>query len=539
MTTLRPPRCASSRRVFLLGGATGLGGLLLPGAIRAAAEAVPTDNPLASLKLAWTEGIRWDHGLDVTRLPGKDIDEKLAHAQAALAAEGGGVAFFPAGTYRFRESVRLLNAVVLRGTDPAPVTRACNEAYAPPTRFEFPKYEFAAEGDGMPVARAFKGILLADPSAASRCGVINIDIHRGHVQFAETEDHRCGSNRFVFGCVLRNAATAETKVPDPAIGQKAWQRFTYRFGAAIHVQARENALVVNNRIPKSGDDNFTMNGYVLLGRKKEQVSLDGVVFDYDNRPGIYANHQNIGGPGGEGPDGTPETHPFGFRRGTVIRDNFVFSTGRCAIGFSGDGVECRGNVVRFVKDVWRPTTGGISVTSGSATNDNRAVEMRGWRWVVDDNDYEVYSNWCSDRVYLINDGEGLMHEDHANSIIRDSVLTNNRGNTYLSLFKTAGIDGLRVEGNEIRLAANRGGAAIFVDANRVYEAFPCRNVSIVKNTVAGGGILIAGSPSERNEVRDNRCDGARQVIRNQAAARLSGNTGFDVDETPWQPRKRR
>ena len=91
--------------------------------------------------------------------------------------------------------------------------------------------------------------------------------------------------------------------------------------------------------------------------------------------------------------------------------------------------------------------------------------MRGWRWVVDGNDYQVHRNWAFDRKYKINDGEGLMHEDHVNSTIHDSVLTNNRGNTYLSLYKTAGIDGLLVEGNDIRLGDGKAPLTLKAVAN--------------------------------------------------------------------------
>jgi len=35
--------------------------------------------------------------------------------------------------------------------------------------------------------------------------------------------------------------------------------------------------------------------------------------------------------------GTPESHPCGFRKGTVIRDNDIYCTGRTAISFTGDG----------------------------------------------------------------------------------------------------------------------------------------------------------------------------------------------------------
>jgi hypothetical protein len=319
------------------------------------------------------------------------------------------------------------------------------------------------------------------------------------------------------------------------MGQKPRQRYTATWErAAVHVYSAENALVANNRLPRSGEANFTMNDYFLLDRARKPTTVDGLLFDYDNRAGIYLNHYGIGGPGGRGPDGTPETHPYGFRKGLVIRDNYVFNTGRCAIGFCGDGLQCLRNVIRFAKDVWRPTVTGRHVSTGASTNDNRAVEMRGWRWVVDGNDYEVHRNWCFDRQYAINDGEGLMHEDHVNSTVKDSVLTNNRGNAYLSIYHTAGIDGLRVEGNDIHIDPRAASEpAIHVTACRVNDPFPCRNVRIVNNTV-NRGILISGSPAENNLVQGNQAVGATPLkIQNEAEAKVENNQGFEVETAAW------
>lgn len=531
------------RREFLLTtGLAGAGWLWLPRALAAAQVPLPGNNPVAHLKLAWTDQIAWTRVVDITRAPGHDPSEQLAHAQAAVAAMGGGVVYFPPGVYRFRDSIHLLDGVVLRGADPAPGTRALDDHYAPPSRIEFPKYEFSDQGEGTPLSSAFKGIYLKDPATAANCGVINLAIQRGHIHFREGDGHRCGRNRLVFGCVLRNAARPHPEVPDLTLGQAAWQRYTATYHhAALDVKANPTGLVANNRLPRSGEDNFTMNGYRMLDRARQPVAVDGVVFDYDNRAGIYLNHYAIGGQGGQGPDGTPESHPHGFRTGLVIRDNFVFNTGRCAIGFCGDGVECRGNVIRFARDIWRPTVTGQHLSHGASTNDNRAVEMRGWRWIVDGNDYEVHRNVCFDRRYPINDGEGLMHEDHVNSTVRDSVLTNNRGNAYLSIYQTAGIDGLLVEGNELRIDRGASGEpAIHVTANRTHEPFPCRNVRIVNNTVFSRGILLSGSPGEHNLIQGNRARGETpQRIRNQANAVVEDNAGFEVDNTPWQPRPRR
>lgn len=480
--------------------------------------------------------------MDITQVEGGDILERLANAQTRLARAGGGVVYFPAGVYHINERIPLRDGVVLRGANPPMGVSARDAAYAPPSRLEFPRYLFFDRGEGTPVESAFKGIYVQNPAECSDCGVVNLDIDHGHILLEEAEGHRGGRNRFVFGCRLRNAALPNRQVPDVAMGQKPWQRYTATWDhAAIQVFTAENGLIANNRLAKSGEDNFTMNGYVLLDRGGRPQAMDGVIFDYDNRAGIYLNHYGIGGPGGQGPKGTPETHPHGFRKGLVIRDNYLFNTGRCAIGFCGDGVECRKNVIRFARNVWRPTVTGRHLSHGADTNDNRAVEMRGWRWVVDGNDYEVYRNLCADRVYPINDGEGLMHEDHVNSIVKDSVLTNNRGNAYISIFKTAGIEGLLVESNEIRIDEGAGSeAAIMVAACRVNEGFCCRNVRFLNNTVSGRGILIEGTPEEStgNLIRGNKAVGQPfgkegHVIQNQANATVENNEGFKVVASEW------
>ncbi len=491
--------------------------------------------------------MKWSQVVDITTVAGADTDARLAAAQKELAARGGGVVFLPAGEYRFKDSIRLLDGIILRGTPPTGEGDARKDAYQLTSRIEFPKYQFKAEGDGTPLDTAFKAIELADPAKASNCGIVHLAVNRGHILLGQAADGACGRNRIVHGCILRNTAFADPGIPDKAIGQKPWQRHTWRFGAAIEAKSAENLLISNNRLPQSGEDDFKMNGFVVLsnerGKAKAPVEIDGVPFDYDNRPGIYANHENLGGNGGQGPDGTPETHPLGFRKGVVIRNNRIHSTGRCAIGFSGDGTVCSDNVIRFAKDVWRPTATGKDLTGGSSTNDNRAIEARGWRWVISGNDYTVHRNWSYERKHPINDGEGIMHEDHANSIIRDSVLTNNRGNTYLSMYKTAGIDGLLVEGNDIRLGDGRqtiaGGSAIYVNANRTDDPFPCRNVRIIGNTVGVGGISLIGTPAGGNVIRGNRtagpaASGTGYTIENRAGAKVADNTGFArVDDAPW------
>lgn len=514
-----------ARRKFLGATAAGASALLMPE--RLFAEDVPTTNPTASLQITWTNELAWDNVVDISTIDGsgKYWDQRLAAAQQQLTRHGQrGVIFFPAGEYHFENHIYLLDGVVLRGATPRGADSAHSEQYHPPTRFEFPRYQPSFKGAGTPIDTAFKGIYLKSPETAGHCGVVNVAINRGHIHFGESEDHRCGGKRIVFGCMLRNAAVADPRIPSKKVTQHAWQRFTSRHHAAIDVKGSQNILIANNRLPVSGDDNFIMKGFLLKPARGSADRYD-VEFDYDNRPGLYVSHYCVGGVGGSGKDGTPETHPWGFRRGIVIRDNYVFNTGRMSIGFGGDGTICANNMTRIQPNVWRPTVTGESATHGSSTNDNRAIEMRGWRWIVDGNDFVVHRNWCADRSYPINDGEGLMHEDHCNSDIRDSRLTNNRGNSYLSIYKCGEIDGLQIEGNDISVPGNI--ADIYVVANRNSGDQPCRNVRIIENITRSNGILIAGSPASKNVVEGNVHKGKDGgFLKNEAKAAVRGNRNY-------------
>jgi hypothetical protein len=476
----------------------------------------PTDDALQRFELPWTGKLPWATVRDLTTEKGDTWDDKLQAALDAL-AKTGGVVYLPAGTYPFTRTIRLPSGVILRGATPKQLD-ARKDDFAPPTRLVFPRYVPKLDGDGTPLASAFKGIHLAQPGKASGTGVLFLALERGHLRFDDAGDaaHTAGSRLFVVGCVLTNAAVADPKIPDAALKQPAWLRFTDRHHAAIHVRGSD-LLIAGNRLPKSGQENFTMKNFPVRQGKKD-VTLDEVVFDYDNRPGLYINDYGLGGAGGNGPDGTPETHPWGFRKGIIIRDNYLYHTGRCAIAFAGDGVRCQGNVIRFAPDVYRPTATGRDRTTGASTNDNRAVQMRGWRWTVKDNDYEVHRNLAADRKYRINDGEGLMHEDHVNSTVKDSVLEGNRGNTYLSIYKTAGIDGLIVRNNTIA-------DGIMVVADRNKSRHKCKNVRIEGNTTAGGPIHLGGDPSEGNVIRNNKSTKPAKLIL-RATVEQKDNEGF-------------
>ncbi|MCS7180497.1 MAG: hypothetical protein NZ891_04000, partial [bacterium] len=492
------------------------------------------DNILLKYNLKWTEKINWANVVNIKDFKGNDWNERFDNAQKFLSQTGGGVIYFPAGIYKFNESIYLQDGIVFRGEEPEIIKDARDERYKLDTKFDFPQYTFKQEENGTPINTAFKGIYLFNPSKDSNCGVINIEINHGHIYFGEDENHNAGKNRIVYGCVLKNCAVANKIVPTE--WQKKWQRYTDGFRAAIHVYTEENALIANNRIPESGEDNFIMKGYVIENPKGEKIEVD-LIFDYDNRPGIYVNHYGIGGAGTTPPRGTPELYPHGFRKGIVITQNYIFCTGRTAIGFTGDGTICSYNLIRFKPEVLRWTTAsGTKMATGSSTNDNRAVEMRGWRYTVEGNDYLVYRNKIPNTRYYFNDGEGLMHEAHCNSTVLNSKIMNNKGNAYISIYFTGGVNGLIIKENEIRTSG--GISAIYVvsnqyrgkkDGKKIWEKFECKNVHIINNITSGSGITLAGEPSENNVIKGNKHIGEQkgQILLGTKAV-VEDNENYEI-----------
>ncbi len=487
----------------------------------------PTNNPTASYKIAWTDEVKWEQVVNIEDVKGDTPDIRLAAAQEQLAAQGGGVVYFPAGRYDFRSDILLKDGIVLRGADTGTVTDARDDRYMPPTKFFFPRYIPSYEGNGTPNDTAFKGIYLENPATAQNCGLANLALDYCHVNFSVGKDHQAGRNRLVYGCMLRNAAIPDPAVPNVKGGQHEWQRFpSWHGGAAITVYSSENALVASNRLPASGDANFAMKDYVLSGNWTKPGPDDRVWFDYDMRAGIAINAYSIGAPGGSPPDGTPETHPWGFTKGLVIRNNYLFCDGHTAIEFTGDGTDVSFNVIRFRPNVAIWTNNGIGGVNGSSTNNTRAMTMRGWRWHIEGNDYLVYRNRVGNSNYFINDGEGLMHEDHVNSAVKGGEIINNKGNTYISIYKCGEIDGLLIEGNEIRTGG--GSSAIFVVSTRnMGGVCPCKHVRILNNTTSGSGIEIKGDPAEDNIIKGNTHIGPGGKINNKADAVLEDNKGYE------------
>jgi len=98
------------------------------------AAELPRDNPVATFYSgdegypAWTDRIRWGNVIDMSQYDRGDNDfQRFENARDELAAKGGGVLYYPAGTYDFTDApmdgpdgrgLMLKSGVAIRGDAP-------------------------------------------------------------------------------------------------------------------------------------------------------------------------------------------------------------------------------------------------------------------------------------------------------------------------------------------------------------------------------------------------------------------------------------
>jgi len=144
----------SSCRLRVIWTAAGLVSLCSSGMGGAAAASEPGDNPVAAYYApddgypAWTGAIKWGNVVNMRQYSrGRTEFEKFENARDELAAKGGGVLYYPAGTYDFSEGpfdgpqgrgLMLRSGVIIRGA--APPREKANPLHGRlelPTRFVF------------------------------------------------------------------------------------------------------------------------------------------------------------------------------------------------------------------------------------------------------------------------------------------------------------------------------------------------------------------------------------------------------------------
>ncbi|MEB3281931.1 MAG: glycosyl hydrolase family 28-related protein [Lyngbya sp.] len=487
----------------------------------------PVDNPIASFygkeAYPWANQLRWDCVYNIDNFSGSSLIEKFNKARDAAAANGGGVVYFPAGTYTFTDNIELKDGVILRGETPS-VKDAKSANYSPASKLIFPKYEPKLSGNGTPNETAFKKISTENPLEDSNIGLINLDINRAAISILADMNAQKNKNIVVFGVRSNNVAKPDPKVPDVSF-QEPWQRYSYRFAANIELTASENILVANNRVNDEITDNFEQPGYKLKTRDKKSILTytDGkqAVFHYGNHYGIVVNRF---GKGGEGFQlaATPQTEPGLFRPGVVIRDNWVYHTMRVAIHASGQGLIVKDNEIKDQanKQWWLDPT-GMREATGAVTLENRGIDWSGWDVLVEGNNYQVYRHLVGNTKYLSVDGEGiLIQECCGGTIVNGATIRNNQGNAYIGFYKVQEMANVTIENNRV----NNADILVLADTNN--SPYAMKNVKVLNNKIGGNIVAKASAGGNGNIIQGNVGNGGK--IEHTCSVEVNNNQGFDV-----------
>lgn len=481
----------------------------------------PTNNPIAqhygTSAYPWTDSIRWACVYNINDFSGSNMVAQFHAARDAAAAAGGGVVYFPSGTYTFTDDIYLTNGVVIRG-DPPAVNDAKSTSFNPPTKLVFPQYIPTLSGTGTPNSTAFKTIRTAAGDTDSNIGLVHVDVNRAGINLQGDKDNGRNRNIVVFGVRNNNVAAPAPDVP--ASFQPAWSRYSYRFAANIRIQAYANVLVANNRLNDAITDNYDQPGYVVTNTvdKRLEVFTDGsrVPFHYGNHYGIVVNRNQSGGY-----NETPLSGPSLFRPGIVVRDNWVYHTMRVAIHVAGLGLVVRDNVIRDQSDkVWWTDPTGTKLASNSQTLENRGIDWAGWDVTVTGNDYEVYRHLLKSGPYRSVDGEGiLIQECCGGTQVNGVTIAGNAGNAYIGLYKMPDMHRAIISNNSV-------GADIFVQADPNSGPSVMFDIAVVNNYNVSGGIrAVASAGGANNRVQNNTGSG---TITYSCHVNVSGNSGFSL-----------
>jgi hypothetical protein len=496
----------------------------------------PTDNPIAekysNSSYPWTNQIKWNCVYNIQDFDGITMVARFNAARDAAAANGGGVVYFPAGTYSFEDSIRLKNGVVIRG-ESSSVTDAKNSEFNPPSKLEFPKYEPQFSGNGTPNDTAFKTLTTTAGDTDSNIGLVNLDINRAAIALRGDIDTGNNQNIVIYGIRSNNVAEPDPGVPDTSF-QSPWLRYSYRFAANIKVNVKENLLIANNRINDNITDNYDQPGYQVKPLQGDQIITyaegNKVPFHYGNHYGIVVNRAKSGG---FQKNANPNTEPGLFRTGITVRDNWVYHTMRVAISASGDGLVIQDNQVRDErrKQWWTHPT-GLREPRGAVTLENRAIDWSGSNVLVEGNQYEVYRHRIRDTGYLSVDGEGiLIQECCGGTEVNGAIIRNNQGNTYIGLYKIPSIKNVEIVGNRVN-AELTDIELIYVNADTNNAPGVMEDVTIANNIV-NGGILAKGTGGGRRNTVENNQGNNSATLTYSCHVDAKGNTGFQ--EPPCLP----
>jgi hypothetical protein len=441
--------------------------LVVP-AVRAAD---PTDNPIATFYSgpegypAWTDGVNWSHVLNMkTYARGKTDYARFESAVKEL-SEGGGVLYYPAGTYDFTtkdpgRGLMLVKGVVIRGEAPTGHPLAADGKLDLPTKFLF---KFRQRGGGqVPGDWNFIGLGVDDYRAIKsedHLGIAWVHLVGATVAFGPQVDWgktwasagsmlsdklKKGSGwgqrdpsgthpidvftgggkkyeggtkgRFVFGCVLEDAAVLDD-FTDPGYGPDGFH--TSRYGARVAVYG-SRVLVANNLLPRSRKNFKYRQRTTASGEKAPSM----VQFDYGKTIGIDVNKELLTFARADG------TCPGYFEEGVVVRDNYVFNHGHTGYSVAGKWVTIAGNnndrfFLRQGDDVYGLGPSGVLTLDGweaagpESDNRSRAFDLAGRNLWVHGNRFRNTGSAPG------KDGEGIFGRTATGTLLYSWALTHN------------------------------------------------------------------------------------------------------------------
>ena len=512
--------------------------------------AQPTDNPYRTFYANapidhWSDSIKWGQVWNFTNFQDTTMVARYNKARDFVAAQGGGVLFFPAGTYTFEGSIQFKTGVVIRGETPSN-TIAKDSMFAPPTRFVFPRYIPSDTGLGTANSTAFKSISTLPNTSNS--GLVYVDVDRASVSlrsqtFLTVQTPRGSTNQsqeknrnlIIFGVRSNNVASPYNTVPSAK--QKKWQRFSSPFSSNLSLFAWKNACIANCRVndfDRNGvhpieNLSFEQPGYLADRTGNATTSpidtLPGhqAIFSYTDHHGISVNRKATIS------NATPEEEPDNFRSGLEVRDNWIFKTMRVGIICSGMGIVVHKNQIldRAVKQTWLHPIGTRIASNNAATYENRGVDFGGWNVQITHNDITVVRHKIYNGPYYSVDGEGiLLQECCGGTSVNGARITHNiTHNTYIGLWKVRSVNNVVIDSNDtgnepIILSANT------YSANGNFWFYTINDCEIKGNK--GSGIEVDGNRGGRNLIITGNTGSGSSTISAPCFAQINENIGFST-----------
>jgi acetyltransferase-like isoleucine patch superfamily enzyme len=535
----------------------------------------PTNNPYkekySNSSFHWTDDLPWEKVYNINSYAGTTLELKLINAQNDIVSKGGGVLYFPKGDYFFNENITLRNGVIWRG-EPSLNSDAKSDAFAPLTRFIFPKFEPITTGNSVSdKSKAFKRIRSEYTNFAAKTtipndtvrniGIIDIDINRAniilHPSYVNYLPKGSGSTNYI-PCYLENVivmGVRNNNVAFPLPGsrpnyQNKWQEWPWRYMANIDALVQKNLVISNNRfndlmnnsIHPITDESFDQPGYKVLDSDTNDTITytDGAKarFSYTNHYGLIVNrfynfYEISNGIFSTGDlilcnDNAAELesakYPSIFNKGVEILDNYMYNTQQVAFFVAGQGMVIKNNVIKDnnSKSQW-VSRSGLYRIKYDAFLENRAIDFSGFDVLIENNEIEVYRTKFETSSYYSNDGEGIMLQEccggsRANDI---KILKNTLigSNAYIGLYKTRDITNVSIKDNVL------SEQDIYLNANTNSTDYSCYNVTVTGNKGVRN-ITLTGSKSGSDCAISNNTGSGK--IEASCYVNQSFNSGFTL-----------